>query len=241
VIAAVRLACLCCFAALPGAAMAGGASLWNVMAGGDADPMLRLSPAVGLGTPAAPAARRGRSTTPAPALRPSRPLLTSVVQRQALARSLHREQDAISPDGFSLSASVDLAASAQETGLGLDLGLTPRLEVVSSSIGSSLSAGAEVRVGRFSQGADAGNGPTGWYLYAGADGQQLTVDVDRAALLSMPAVRYGEHVSVGDFQAGLSIDRFRGQFGLSYIRRDVSFEEADRVEHFAGLTFAVRR
>lgn len=234
---AVRFACLCCFAALPGSAMAGGASLWSVMAGGEEASGPLYAPPSSLGAVALTPARRAASASP----RQQKPLLRGLQQREWLAQTLWRDAGAFNVDGFSLSASVDLAASAQETGLGFDLGLSPRLEVVSSAVGSSLTAGAEVRVGRFAQFAGARDAPTGWYLYAGADGQQLTVDVDRAALLSLPAVRYGDHASVGDFQAGLSIDRFRGQLGLSYIRRDVSFEDADRVEHFAGFTYSVRR
>lgn len=54
-----------------------------------------------------------------------------------------------------------------------------------------------------------------------------------------------DQVTVGDLQAGLSIQRAGGELSLSYIRREMKFSDRNRslsdTEDFAGITFTMRR
>jgi hypothetical protein len=54
-----------------------------------------------------------------------------------------------------------------------------------------------------------------------------------------------DKVTVGDMQAGVSINRAGGQLSLSYIRREVEYRErnlgASENEDFAGVSFTIKR
>jgi len=54
-----------------------------------------------------------------------------------------------------------------------------------------------------------------------------------------------DQVTVGDLQAGISIQRSGGQLSLSYIRREVKYQDRNgsfsENEDFAGVSFTMRR
>ena len=84
-----------------------------------------------------------------------------------------------------------------------------------------------------------------WYFFAGADGEALVYEPygDRGWTNSM-ALR--DQVTVGDMQAGLSLTQGGGQLSVSYIRREISYNERgmqgrEDVENFAGISFTLRR
>jgi hypothetical protein len=213
----------------PAAALAGGAPLRAVWSGPESSP---IQGPVASGVMLRPQAEVNRSpagrANPWLGMRLFRPSLSGQPEPIAIGQD----------DRFALSADVSLTAFAEETGLGFDLSLVQSLEVINAPGERRLGAGAQLRLGRFQP---AEGSPKGWYLFAGADGQQLTMDMNRNALFAPPAMRYAEQATVGDFQAGLSIDRLRGQLGLSYVQRDISFDRANRTEQFAAFTYAVRR
>jgi|GEM_PF-2831961 len=135
---------------------------------------------------------------------------------------------------------LGLVSPANRSGLGLDIGFTPRGSFGVSETGQSRGAGAQLSFGRFLNATDAV--PKSWYLFAAADGQQVTWDLDRSNAVGIaPGMRLGERVVVGDVQAGISIARFGGQFGLAYMQRDVSYETAHRSEQFAAFSFSMKR
>jgi hypothetical protein len=135
---------------------------------------------------------------------------------------------------------LGLVSPANRSGLGLDIGFTPRGSFGVSETGQSRGAGAQLSLGRFLNATEAV--PKSWYLFAAADGQQLTWDLDRTSAVGIaPGMRLGERVVVGDVQAGISIARFGGQFGLAYMQRDVSYETAHRSEQFAAFSFSMKR
>ena len=54
-----------------------------------------------------------------------------------------------------------------------------------------------------------------------------------------------DQVTVGDMQAGISIQRGGGELSLSYIRREVKYKDRNggfsENEDFAGISFTMRR
>ncbi|PKP80569.1 MAG: hypothetical protein CVT79_14915 [Alphaproteobacteria bacterium HGW-Alphaproteobacteria-18] len=145
-----------------------------------------------------------------------------------------------------MSIGVSIAAPASRTGLGFDVGVAPRLAIRDEGDLTSQRLGGEVR---FGQGLNLVNNkgqPEGWYLFVGADGEALVWDND-----GMPSigdvfdVQMTDQVTVGDLQAGLSIQRAGGELSFSYIRREMKFDDRNRslkdTEDFAGITFTMRR
>jgi len=71
-------------------------------------------------------------------------------------------------------------------------------------------------------------------------------DKKGALEFSSNTVALRDQVTVGDLQAGVSVQRGPGQLSLSYIRREVSYHErgmrgASENEDFAGVSFTLKR
>ena len=76
-----------------------------------------------------------------------------------------------------LTAEIALSAPAERTGLGFDVGIAPRIEITRDGQFASRRFGGEVRVGQNfdKRGEEASSG---WYLFAGADGEALVWEPD---------------------------------------------------------------
>lgn len=146
-----------------------------------------------------------------------------------------------------MSLGLSIAAPSERTGLAFDVSVEPRIAIRDEGDLSAQRFGGEVRFGQ-SLGIGRKDGePQGWYFFVGADGEALVWDNSRAmpSLNDMFDVQLTDQVTVGDLQAGLSIQRAGGEFSLSYIRREVKFDDRNRslkdTEDFAGVTFTMRR
>ncbi len=142
-------------------------------------------------------------------------------------------------------AEMEFSASTEQTGLGFDVGVVPRVSVKEDGEFAQRSFGGEIRIGQnFDQrGKDVD--AKSWYLFAAADGEALVYEPDdgRSFTNSM-ALR--DQVTVGDMQAGVSFTRGAGQLSLSYIHREVEYNERglrgqQASEDFAGVSFTIRR
>lgn len=146
---------------------------------------------------------------------------------------------------MSLGLSID--APSNRTGLGFDVSLVPRYAVRDEGDLSTQRVGGEVRFGRSLDLVSEGGSPEGWYFFVGADGEALVWDNSRSmpSLGDLLDMQLTDQVTVGDLQAGFSIQRGPGQLSLSYIRREVKFDDRNRSlkdsEDFAGITFTMRR
>jgi len=105
---------------------------------------------------------------------------------------------------------------------------------------------AEVRIGqRLREGIgvlDASSKP-GWFLFAGGGGQAITYSPG-AQRSDSPggAVRLQDRVRVGSVQAGVGVQHHGMEASLGYVRKDINFGDAlTRQQHFAGVSFALRR
>ena len=146
-----------------------------------------------------------------------------------------------------MSLGLSIAAPASRTGLAFDVGLAPRLAIRDEGDLTSQRFGGEVRFGQGLNLVNNNGQPEGWYLFVGADGEALVWD-NSASLPSLSDVfdvQVTDQVTVGDLQAGLSIQRAGGELSLSYIRREMKFDDRNRslkdTEDFAGITFTMRR
>lgn len=145
-----------------------------------------------------------------------------------------------------MSIGVAIAAPATTTGLAFDVGLAPRMAIRDEGDLTSQRLGGEVR---FGQGLNLVNNqgqPEGWYLFVGADGEALVWDNDSTPSFGdVFNVQMTDQVTVGDLQAGVSIQKAGGELSLSYIRREIKFDDRNRslkdTEDFAGITFTMRR
>lgn len=142
-------------------------------------------------------------------------------------------------------ASFTLSAADAQTGLGFDVGVVPRVSVRKDGQFETRRFGGEIRIGQNFDQRGTNVDAQSWYLFAGADGEALVYEPygDRGWTNTM-ALR--DQVTVGDMQAGLSFTQGGGQLSISYIRREVSYNERgmqgrDDVENFAGVSFTLRR
>jgi len=141
---------------------------------------------------------------------------------------------------------ISLAAPAYMTGLGVDLGFAPRASIREEGGVSSRRFGAEIRLGEGLDERGRESSANSWYIFAAQDGEALCWDVGDAGWSPAADVRLRDQVTVGDMQAGLSINRMGGQFSVSYIRREVEYSDrsvarASETEDFAGVSFTLRR
>lgn len=149
------------------------------------------------------------------------------------------------PEYNDLSLGLAIAADSSRTGLAFDVGVAPRMAIRDGGDLKAQRFGGEVR---FGQGLiKEGGSPEGWYVFIGADGEALVWDTDfsRPGLDAIGDMQLTDQLTVGDLQAGLSIQRAGGELSLSYIRREIEFSDRNRTlkdtEDFAGITFTMRR
>ncbi|MEM9738933.1 MAG: hypothetical protein AAF829_03625 [Pseudomonadota bacterium] len=146
----------------------------------------------------------------------------------------------------SFNAEFTLGASREETGLAFDLNLVPSVSYQEEGEFETRRVGAEIRLGRdFDQrGTDAV--ADSWYVFAGTEGEALVWEAGEYGFTNVTsAMALRDQVTVGDLQAGVSIQRGRGQLSLSYIRREVEWRDrnggASTNENFAGVSFTLRQ
>ena len=151
------------------------------------------------------------------------------------------------PEITDLEIGLAFEASAQRTGLGFDVELAPRFAWRDEGDVRSQRLGGELRFSPDISYLRRDGSPDGWYLFIGADGEALVWDTDLRNLdmRVWDDFLVTDQITVGDFQAGLSVQRGIGQLSLSYIRREVKFDDRNRamkdVEDFAGVSFTMRR
>jgi hypothetical protein len=151
--------------------------------------------------------------------------------------------------GDNWSAELSFGASAESTGLGLDLSITPRAQIQRNHGGSNVSrTGAEVRLGpnlvdRDQHGSDAP--APDWYFFVGADNEALAWNL--ADKKAMNGVTLRDQATVGDLQAGVawSLDK-GGQMSLGVVERELKFNDiagdndVKRKDHFAAFSYTLR-
>lgn len=170
------------------------------------------------------------------------PALSSVAAQVATAR--YGQPD---PEYNDMSFGLSIAATGVQTGLAFDVGLAPRVAVRDGGDLKGQRLGGEFRLGQGLGLADAGKSPEGWYVFVGADGEALVWDanINRLGSSSFSDMQMTDQLTVGDLQAGVSIQRAGGELSFSYIRREIEFSDRNKslsdTEDFAGITFTMRR
>ncbi|MEM1151223.1 MAG: hypothetical protein AAGI03_11810 [Pseudomonadota bacterium] len=149
-------------------------------------------------------------------------------------------------DDKSFKAEFAFAASRQETGLAFDLNLVPSISYEEEGKFATRSVGAEIRLGRDFDQRGTGAVADSWYIFAGTEGEALVWEAGEYGFSNVTgAMALRDQVTVGDLQAGVSIQRGLGQLSLSYIRREVEWRDrnggASTDEDFAGLSFTLKR
>lgn len=156
----------------------------------------------------------------------------------SLIQPLSRDQN--------FTAEFAIAASSAQTGLGFDVALAPSLSVREEGEFFSRSLGAQLRFGQNFDQRGTGATSESWYVFAGTEGEALIWEAGENGLSNFTdSVALRDQVTVGDLQAGLSIQRGPGQLSLSYIRREVEWRDRNRgastTEDFAGISFTLRQ
>ncbi len=174
----------------------------------------------------------------------SRRLYSSTIMTDVAADRTGASLSPVPREQRRLSAEFAFSAPSESTGLGFDVGIAPRLEITRDGQYASRRFGGEVRIGQNfdKRGEDPSSG---WYLFAGADGEALVWEPDQDGAVSAGSMALRDKVTVGDIQAGVSIQRGLGQLSFSYIRREVEYRErnlgASENEDFAGVSFTIKR
>lgn len=169
--------------------------------------------------------------------------LTAVTAERSAAATLNPALAKVEKD---IAAEVAFSAPKEMTGLKFDVGVAPRIAVREDGEILTQRFGGEVRIGQDFDLLDSDGQPQGWYLFAGADGEALVWDNDRNGFTpQLGNMTLTDQVTVGDLQAGISIQRGGGQLSLSYIRREVKYRDRNGAfsenEDFAGVSFTMRR
>lgn len=130
---------------------------------------------------------------------------------------------------------------ANAGGAGFDVTFAPRASIRRDGLRTAARAGAEVRVGpALTAGrAEAGKAPT-WYVYAGADGEAVMMDVARVAGLAggvaFDNIRREDTLVAGDIVAGVAMRRDDLHYGFAYMRREYSYKDFNTEEDYIGVT-----
>lgn len=170
------------------------------------------------------------------------PALASVAAEVAMSR--YGQPD---PEYNDMSFGMSIAATSGQTGLAFDVGLAPRVAMRDGGDLRGQRLGGEVRLGQGLGLSSSGKSPEGWYVFVGADGEALVWDADmeRLGANTFSDMQMTDQLTVGDLQAGVSIQRAGGELSFSYIRREIEFSDRNRSlsdsEDFAGVTFTMRR
>lgn len=185
----------------------------------------------------------GFKADPAAALN-SRLLFASTIMADVAADRASANLSPVPRDQKRLTAEIALSASSEQTGLGFDVGIAPRVEITRDGQYASRRVGGEVRIGQnFDKRGEELS--SSWYLFAGADGEALVWEPDEQGRVSAGDMALRDKVTVGDAQVGVSIQRGLGQLSFSYIRREVEYREknlgASETEDFAGVSFTIKR
>ena len=130
----------------------------------------------------------------------------------------------------------------------LDIGIAPRFSITQDGAFSTRRVGGEVRIGQNFDKRGEGRALSSWYLFAGAAGEALVWEPDAntgTIGMSVNDMALRDKVTVGDMQAGISLQRGDGELSFSYIRREVEYRErnmgASEIEDFAGVSFTIKR
>lgn len=206
----------------------------------------------------------------APAIAQSDPPLKTEALRLALPASLYdapRPEAALSATDASLQGgmfSVGLRAAPGEwrgparpalhEGLDVEvsiaargpadfgLAISRRARSESWPGGALRAEGGEVRLGQRLNldpfASPTWDAPT-WYLFAAADGQAVTWTPAPAS--DARGLRLQERVTVGDVQAGVSIEASNIQAALSFMQREVSNGQRSEDQNYAGVSLTWRR
>ena len=162
-------------------------------------------------------------------------------------RNIQSLMQPVQPDQ-NFSAEFAFAAPAESTGLGFDLTVSPRVAYNTEGNLQSRRVGAEVRVGQtlnFDQRGERVDVDS-WYVFAGQDGEALVWEAGEHGFSNITgAMALRDQVTVGDLQAGISVQRGAGELSLSYIHREVEWQDRNgsfrTFEDFAGVSFTMRR
>lgn len=174
----------------------------------------------------------------------SRRLYSSAIMTDVAADRIEASLSPVPREQRRITAEIALSAPSERTGLAFDVGIAPRVAITRDGQFASRRFGGEVRIGQNfdKRGEEASSG---WYLFAGADGEALVWEPSEEGAVSTGSMALRDKVTVGDIQAGLSIQRGLGQLSLSYIRREVEYRErnlgASENEDFAGISFTIKR
>jgi hypothetical protein len=125
-------------------------------------------------------------------------------------------------------------------------GIATRTAYLATDFGESRSRGAEVRFGQRLDGLvrefqTSGWDNPSWYFFAASDGQALTWTpaMERAM---RPGLSYqDDRITIGDLQAGLSMEANGLQASFSYIQREISNGRASDTQNFTGVSLTMRR
>lgn len=146
------------------------------------------------------------------------------------------------------SAEVSFAASAESTGLGLDLSFTPRAQLQRNRSGNSVArTGAEVRVGPNLVDRDLRGtrvAAPSWYFFVGADNEALVWNV--ADQTAMDGASLRDQATVGDLQAGVAWTTGEGaQMSFGLVERKLEFndlagnQDVRMRERFAAFSYTL--
>ena len=169
---------------------------------------------------------------------------------QSISEAPYRDRNTFTPeyqDRQRFDASYTLTANREQTGLGMDLSVTPHISVDEVGDMTSTRAGAEVRIGYDLDRRGKSTKNSNWYLFAGADGEALVWDVQRARTRGIAdgQVTLQDRVTVGDVQAGIGWETESARMSISYIEREYEYRNGaiSRTgdEDFVALTLSWRR
>ena len=159
-----------------------------------------------------------------------------------------RKKNSLSPvpmERRNLTAAVSLSAAAEDTGLGFDVGVAPRVAFTREGDIATRRIGGEVRIGQNFDKRGEGDPGSGWYFFAGADGEALVWEPGGNGIATSYDMALRDKVTVGDAQVGVTFQHGLGQLSLSYIQREVEYRERNiggsDNEQFAGVTFTIRK
>ena len=145
----------------------------------------------------------------------------------------------------SIDAQYGLVANSERTGLGLDLSVNPHISVDQTGGMRSTRAGAEVRIGANLDRRGSTPDNSNWYFFAGADGEAVVWDVQRAGsarIVDGDLFSLQDRVTVGDVQAGVAFESPAGQMSVSYIEREYQYRNGaisrSGEEKFVALTLS---
>lgn len=137
----------------------------------------------------------------------------------------------------------DLSFATRTVIPALQVGVAQRAEVKQDDDDSVRLLGREIRLGDLGVGefeSPTWDNPQ-WYVFAASDDGALTW-TPAARREGVNALRYQEdRISIGDFQAGLSIEASGVQAALSYVQREVSLNGKSEDGSFTGFSVTLRR